>query len=399
MFAPVILPEGRSRRMSLVYDRRPEMQVGTHALIVGISEYRHLSRRTGPFAELGLGLRSLTSAAISAWAFWQWLNTARLPVPLASCRLMLAPSRQELSREPALGRLHQSCDSDTFIDEISDWREDAASHEENVTFFLFVGHGLMRSRLDQLLLFADIGSGRGRAFQGAVELNSIVYGMVPDDRQFPRMARNQFYFIDASRTLVQEPLRATDVFDVILPGHDDRQIGIFHSALPGALSYAHVDATTLFTAALLDGLQGKAAARIPEPNRLRPSQDERWAITVNSLAAYLTQQAKQQSEEFGIEISYAVSGTFRDTIITEIDSAPLAELKIILSEDFPGPGNIEVKNRRGDIVDSAAIGLHREASFTLPSGLYLVEITGQKAAGTIIELLPPEAVYTFTDVR
>jgi hypothetical protein len=381
--------------MALLYDRRSELQVGTHALIVGISHYPNLYSKTGPFAELGLGLQPLTSAAISAWAFWEWLKVARLPVPLASCRLMLAASQEEESRVPALRKLRRPCDSDSFIDNVSDWREDASSHDKNITLFLFVGHGLMRSRLDQLLLFTDIGSARGRAFQGAVELNSVVYGMVPDDLRFPKIARRQFYFIDTARTRVQGPFRATDVFDVQMTALDDRQVGIFHSALAGAMAYARIGKETLFSAALLDGLRGNAAVSVVSEANAGVSSDERWGVTVNSLARYLSEEAKRQSEEFGLDISYPVSGTLDDTVIVEIDNPPRAELVVSLSKDFPLPVSIWIKDRHGLVVADSVIETPGDASFSVPSGLYLVEISGEHRAGSIVVVSPPKTIHVF----
>jgi hypothetical protein len=83
--------------MSLVYDNRA-VSPGVHALIVGVSSYRHLPGGGGVQAAETYGLTQLSAAASTATAVYEWLATqsANLRVPLASCRLLLSPSGASL---------------------------------------------------------------------------------------------------------------------------------------------------------------------------------------------------------------------------------------------------------------------------------------------------------------
>src|SRR6266849_9591483 len=103
--------------MTLLFDRREDVgdSPGTHALIVGISSYPYLRGGTDPRAPDDFGFGQLTSPAISAFRFGQWLSErAEPPVPLATCRMMLAPSEAELSAEPDLEHAVSPCTLDRF---------------------------------------------------------------------------------------------------------------------------------------------------------------------------------------------------------------------------------------------------------------------------------------------
>ena len=86
--------------MSLVFDRRDQYNYagGTHALICGISAYPHLVGGSGDLTPHNYDLPQLKSAARTAHAVYSWLleHADDLVPPLASCRLLIAPTPGEL---------------------------------------------------------------------------------------------------------------------------------------------------------------------------------------------------------------------------------------------------------------------------------------------------------------
>jgi hypothetical protein len=121
--------------MSLVFDRS-EVRPGLHALIVGVSRYPHLAGPHDLPTERSFGMCSLTSAASSAFTLFGWLKQrAQPPVPLASIRLMIAPSEEELAQTPELGEHASACSFDDFIKEVWEWRKQAGTSENGMTLF------------------------------------------------------------------------------------------------------------------------------------------------------------------------------------------------------------------------------------------------------------------------
>ena len=101
--------------MTLLFDQREVLRgkPGMHALIVGISEYPHLTQTSAPW----LNLVSNSSGAITGYRISQWLiqHQHQLVAPLATCRLMISPSAEETKREPRLQELAVSCNVDDFL--------------------------------------------------------------------------------------------------------------------------------------------------------------------------------------------------------------------------------------------------------------------------------------------
>jgi hypothetical protein len=76
--------------MTLVFDQRGELSQGPglHALIAGVSAYRHLPGGAGPIARRTFGFSQRHTAARTAFRIRTWLEERRerLPVPLATIR-------------------------------------------------------------------------------------------------------------------------------------------------------------------------------------------------------------------------------------------------------------------------------------------------------------------------
>ena len=256
--------------MTLVLDRRAELDAGDpacHALIVGVSEYANLGVKDvdPPSA---FGLYKLTSAALTCWNIYRWLEAHKesLAVQLATCRLLLAPSPDEIATEPALGGLAHDCSFASVRQAMQDWRDDCSGNKDNFALLYFCGHGIQRTGEDSVLLLEDFDFSDAIPLQGTVSMNNIFFGMAPGS-SVPDIARSQLYFIDACREFPQalkgfEQQIPGRVFNIHLSGDpDDRRAPIFFAAIPGARAYARIGRSTVFSDALLACLEMAATRR------------------------------------------------------------------------------------------------------------------------------------------
>jgi hypothetical protein len=261
--------------MSLVYDRREELagQPACHALIVGISDYAHLGGPGQPPGEYSL--RKLDSAALTAFRMCQWLLKRKddLSAKLATCRLLLAPSRKEMEVEPALSSLPHDCTYDALEEAALAWREDCRLNKKHLAFFHYSGHGVQRTAEDSILLTQRFGRPGFNPMREAVSLMNIFGGMA-QTAESPDMAMAQLYFVDACRSFPQE-LKDFDVNDPqkifkinLGNGRDDRHAPIFFGSVPDSNAYGRVGKTSVFGEALLQCLEIAADIREDSDGKL-----------------------------------------------------------------------------------------------------------------------------------
>jgi hypothetical protein len=314
--------------MTLSFDARSalQQQPGLHALIVGVSAYTHLPTRNDPLRPEHLGLRQLSSTALTAYKLYQWLveHQQSLPVPLATCRLLLSPSPDEIAAEPLLNGLADPATLDNFLVEAANWRNDASSHQDNVTFFYFAGHGAQRTKDDAVVLLEGFGDGIGVPLKNAVDVNNIFKGMASTDAH-PNIAQTQLYFVDACRDFLAafknfEPDNTTQVFRVQLTGVDKRTAPIFFAAVPGTKALAIRGDQTLFSKALLDCLNGDAGD-LREVNG-----QERWYVSVHSLNKALFTKVDDWNRTLNTEQDFVLGGLVTDKIVVFLDNPPSVEI-------------------------------------------------------------------------
>lgn len=321
--------------MTLVFDNRDNLQgqPELHVLIAGVSAYQNLPKQNEPLTPESFGMRQLSSAALTAYKVYHWLldHQQNFPVPLATCRLLLSPSSDEVAREPSLNGLADSCNLNNFLVAANDWREDAGLHQENMTFFYFVGHGVQRTKDDSVLLLEDFDGRIGGLLRNAVDTNNIFKGMAKSSR-YPNMGQTQLYFIDACRDFLSafknfEPESTTPVFRVQLSGEDKRKAPIFYAAAPGTKAIGIRGEQTLFSRALLDCLNGDAG-ELEEING-----QEKWHVSVHSLNAALETKIDDWNKTLGAQQDFILGGLVANTPIHFLDRPPSVE--IILEVDPP----------------------------------------------------------------
>jgi hypothetical protein len=156
-------------------------------------------------------MQQLSSTALSVFRMYEWLlaRRDRLPLPLASVRLLLSPSPGEVAAEPGIATAGASaCTRALFSAEVRKWRTDAASHRDGMSLFYFAGHGVQRKRDDAVMLLEDFGNPDEGLPTNAVAIDNLFNGMAPPLAS-ERMARWQVYFVDACRIALAEFRRSS----------------------------------------------------------------------------------------------------------------------------------------------------------------------------------------------
>jgi len=300
-----------------------------HALIVGVSAYRHLPGGGDPGPN-DYGMRQLSACAASAVSVARWLEMAagRLMVPLGTCRVLLSPSPNELDEIPQIARDAEMATRENIRRAALAWREDAATDRDNVALFYFAGHGVQRTRSDAVLLAHDFAEGGGNPLYNAFDVNNLFGGMAPSVER-PAMARTQLWFIDACRAFPAafdgfERLVATEIFEVVLSDRDDRCAPIYFGALPGASAYSIRGGYTLYSTALLESL-GDAGAE-------RPPGQQSWFVTAGSLLrgmqAVIAEINEAESSDQRVWDGGQMAGP--ETRIVELDHVPNVRVRFEL---------------------------------------------------------------------
>jgi hypothetical protein len=381
--------------MTLIVDNKSALKgrPGLHALIAGVSYYRHLpDGETGMLATETFGLNQLSAAATSAYKISEWLKERAdyLPERLATVRLLLSPAADESD----LHGLTNACTRENFGVEAHQWRADASTHNDNVTFFYYAGHGLIRMKSDSVLLMEDFGQPGSGPLERAVAFDDLFYGMAPPTQAREQRARRQFYFIDACREFPEtlkdfSKVNISDLFFNELHGVDDRTAPVFHSAVPGQQAYTAIGEQTLFGMALLNCLKGVGGEAMAEDDDGRV----RWHVSVSSLNEALQDyQLPALKKYYQTDQDYTPGGFMKNTTIHYLDGPPQVEgiLKVVPSAALPF---IAV-----DVLDSEDKSVFGQLSLVNPH-LYQGSLTAGSYVVRATVLDPPQPPYVTREHR
>lgn len=347
-----------------------------HALIVGISAYRYLEG--GPEAVADhWDMGQLTSTASSAFKMHEWLLKAaaegRLPVPLATSRVLLSPA-------PAEAHLHGKADPATFSNlrkYANAWREDAKSDPNNFTLLYFAGHGVQRTKKDAVLCLEDFRNPNDPVLDLAAEFESIHGGMSPSDNR-PNIARTQWYVVDTCRLQPEqlkefEAPKARDVFDRELSGKDDRCCPTFYAAVSNHAAHAIPGGQTLFSKAIIDCLEGEAGDVITEDQFGEPV----YGVTFGSMLRVLKSKVDVLNADFQGDQSYTTDGHIDPTRpICALKEAPTFDVSLFVDPEAAWDfGMIKVVDAHGQEAVAARPIVPHPVKHQLPYGHYTVELS------------------------
>jgi hypothetical protein len=272
-------------------------KAGAHAIIIGVSDYPHLSGGSAPPADLAQdngGLGQLEVSAKTAAKVFRWLEHAGevAGAPVATCRLLLSPRPGESADiEYLTGGAFAPADFESVRKAIVDWGNDifagATEPGANVAFFFFSGHGT-EHMASPALLAKDIlnphSPGGARKALSFLSLCQAVktYGI---DRAL--------FFVDACRD-VPVVARTLNIVgeEVVLPyaypprSHD--ALLCLQSTRAGGSAYqVPGDPATIFGQAVIEALDGPPPSYRPYDTTLVP-----WRLVFKELESHVKQKVR-----------------------------------------------------------------------------------------------------------
>lgn len=288
----------------------------THALIIGVAQYKHMSGGVGPI-DYRFDLPQLTSPKHSALAFADWvvnnLNNPR--APLGSLELLTSPV-VDYKVSPGLTRRTDEAVMNNVKDAFKRWLQRLNSNPENVAFFYFCGHGM--TRVGPILLLSDFAADPDDPFDTAINFSETYNGMARC------AARTQCYFLDCcAQSTAAATSQLTDPGRVLTPG----QYGELHTGdapkflatAPTRSAYGMTDGVTIFTAELLDCIGRKGTTRQP---------GGKWVVTIAKLSEALGKARRAISGGDGPQVHGIDGYHYGASILHELPCAP--EIEVVL---------------------------------------------------------------------
>lgn len=300
---------------------------GVYALIVGVSEYTHLTDGKRPAPET-YDLGQLAVSARTAAAIFRWLNTqfVRDGLPLVWCRLLLSPTADERETLSAWNIHHYERPTyRALVEAIDQWsvsipRGGAAAGASRSLFF-FSGHGL-QANWTPLLLPSDYLKPPFSAprLQHCISVKEMQQWMETHP------AREHLALIDACRNefspLANKGATANTLFEVVpTAGPVPAAVATFSAAAPKETAYQHpAQDYTFFGRALLESLEGAA-----EPAML--ARDGEMMVEFLRLVRHVKPRVNALLREVGAQVEQTAFPTLRpvdaEFILTEL-APPLA---------------------------------------------------------------------------
>lgn len=303
-------------------DRQPGTP-GVFALVIGVSDYLYLREDQN-----SMHMGSLYVSALTAFQFFQWLASVyRLEgVPVASCRLLLAPTEAELAFEPRLAQHSLVPNFENCSEAIVHWFSDMEQlspgvAEHSRSLFFYSGHGLEVTEEMQVLLPQDYLRPPVRQYNRAIGTNNLRRGLKA------LKVNRHFLFMDACRNdhdnlRQQDPLEGSLILNQVVGAARNPRclVPLFFSSSAGTESFQPRDpkeGISLFGSALLEGLRGTG---------LKPNCDEqRCVINLDPLLGYCKQRipliAKQRFNQ-EVEQEVRLSGDYVQDPVTEVPIPP-----------------------------------------------------------------------------
>jgi hypothetical protein len=288
----------------------PGQPARTHALIIGVSDYRHLPGGSGTLNP-EFDLEQPTCSSIAAVAFARWvieeMNNPR--APLGTVELLTSPPL-EFVISPRLKRQTLDATMNNVEAAFERWMGRANSNPDNIALFYFCGHGLMKADLN--LLLSDFAAKPLKPFDTAVNINKTYEGMARC------AARTQCYFLDCCQDTkwimsqqTYEPGR------VLVPA----QFGTLHTGdapkylatAPSLAAFGVKDGMTVFTTALLDCLARRGTRR---------KADGKWVVTTAALSEALGDAPAELPVPGGVQMHPTDGCHTGRSVLHELSCAP-----------------------------------------------------------------------------
>lgn len=330
---------------------------------------------------MDFGLKQVNTPCAGAMAFARWLrDTYRNPdAPLASVRMLLAPSEGERAdTEIDAVALSAPAPTRSHVEEaMFAWQNECKGDPEGVAILYISGHGIQTGRDAAIVLLADFAA-TPNVMTNAVDIGIVRHGMVGSD-----MPQQQYFFVDACRIApsdlqgwenVGDPLGLSSQFK----GSDLRNSPIFFSSSPNTAAIALKGRGTLYSQALLDALSGPAAEDGPD-------DEGRWHITPFSLQKSISTRVAQLAATLYRHQEAVLGGIPKATAFHYFDTPPAVSFTLEINPEDAHP--VAVADLWDDERNAAEFRDERfqtkQLQRRVPAGLYSLDV----------RIHPPTAPY------
>jgi hypothetical protein len=273
-------------------------KAGAHAIVIGVSDYPHLSGGSALRADLAPdngGLGQLEVSAKTAAAVFKWLKGAGeiAGAPVATCRLLLAPRPDERAEVEQLSSgAYAPADYVSVRAAIEAWGNDifagATEPGANVAFFFFSGHGTEHMASPALLTKDILNPNSPGGARKAVAFLSLcqaikTYGI---DRAL--------FFVDACRDVPGVARTLNIVGEDILspyaypPRSHDALLCLQSTRAGGSAYQVPGDPATIFGQAVIDALDGPPPSYRPYDTAVDP-----WRLVFKELESHVKQKVRE----------------------------------------------------------------------------------------------------------
>lgn len=362
---------------------------GTHALVIGVSHYRHLAGGARPSpAGMAWGMAQLSCAAASAARVARWLASEyhNPAAPLRTLRVLLSPQRGErIDRAIAphvRGAAHRATRGNVEA-ALAAFKADCEARTDDVAFVYVAGHGVQLTKHEATVLLEDVGDPRHvNSLQGAIDMVGCHAGL-----DHAGAAATQFWFVDACRQYpdIAEQFEAmTGALSLDERPGSARASPCFLAAATREAAFARPGKQTLFCEALLDGLSRTA---IVGPDRMCPA----WHVSSYSLHEELKQTVDRLAAAEGEVQTVSMRGSPAHAVLHRLARPPEVDLRVDLK-----PAEATRVTSASLLLDASTPvpGVPRRwpLRMRLPAGLYLLNLTTRapfQPVSDILQLVPP----------
>lgn len=367
---------------------------GTHALVIGVSDYLHFEDGSAPTPTgREFNMEQLTAAARSASEFAAWLknNYHCGRAPLRSLRVLLSPAANE-NIQPDIAALLNGDFSATLNNvktELAGFKKACDTNTDNVGIVYIAGHGVQLTPNDAIVLLNDFGNNTHLTkLEGAINIAGVHAGM-----NHPATAKTQFWFVDACR---QKPAIARrfesleGALTLDKPNGATIASPLFLATGSGKAAFARVNGITLFCEALMWALNGGVAAG-PEDDEIN-----KWHIPVSQLIKRLPDRVKALAEYESVEQTVDITGQIHEAILHEYTGTPSVNLRVeLLPDEAQSISTGTLKQNASDVIIDDFNDWPMQEQ--VEAGLYLLSIQASApfvSRNEILRLVPPEKFTT-----
>jgi hypothetical protein len=361
----------------------PGATPGTHALVIGVSDYPF----AGQFELQNLSSAARSASEIAAWLLDDYYNPG---APLASLRVLLSPSAEE-AINPRIQGLQEPvarATRQTVEQELIAFRANCRESTDNVAFVYIVGHGAQLNSRGSIVLLSDFGDPNHLNFlDGAIDVAGCHAGMNGDG-----IAGKQIWFADACRQQPKLALRF-ELEDVKGALTLDQPIGhveaspLFLASSTRESSYAVPGGKSLFCQALLWALGGAAASGPSDTCAL-------WHVGSTELIRVLPDRVRRLAAAEG-EIQHVdVAGRPLEVVAQRFPNPPQVGLTLNLKPANAAP--LPQARLLFDGQQEVSVCPPWPLKYTGPAGLYTLDVRTQAPYQALlpkpINLAPPKCV-------